>query len=440
MEFCVLSPFALKDLLRNPALERRLREKPAGLVRRRASSLNCYLPDGTATPHRRVTGAHLDPDSPEMHRAAMTLASSLLHAVYEDGVPARILISPARYSDKVLANYCQSLAKRALGSPGLDLVSPLLVPYLLGGMTYKGVEDLAHRAMEVMEFFPEPLGKPVMARALGTVGFGVGIPHIHSDDRVDATYVEPAKKRYNNLSHAQEYLLDLPAGNSYARLLLDKGAYDAALRPALTAMKLEVLEEVDRLLSPHGGEMTPFAASKRLLFTPTEQMFNRAVRRVFEKPWMDLDLIGDNDSRDHDGEVLIARLIIQRLSHKVLKSEKLSATTLVGMSLLTGVSVANWAKFAVLDLSRRGETFITEETVRQVIEIAGVSPYFTCAGELEDAAMMLRYQDLNKAKWARRLQSPNRQLWSTRGTFYQNGLTVEGNATYKHKPFSLLSD
>lgn len=442
MEFRMVSPHTLQELTKSRALERRLKDKPAGSTRRKASSLNCYLPAGDATPHRRITGCHLDPDSDEMMQAAMVLAGSLLHALDESSVPARILVSPVRYGPKVLTAYCQMLIKHAFGKPTLSMISPLLVPYLLGGMPYKGVEDLAHKALDVMDFFPEPQGKSVMARALSCVGFGAGVPHIHEDECVDASYVEPVKKRYNNLSYQQEFLLNLPSPASYARQLIDKGAYQESLRRTLTAMKLEVLDEAERLLDPAGGEMTEFAARGRMDVARNDRsmLFARAVRRVFEKPWAELDLSGDNGDRFNDLEVLIARLIIQRLSHKVLKSDKLSATTLVGMSLLTGVSVANWAQFAVYDLRRRGETFLTADTLDEVVSIIEVSPHFNCEQELRGMAVELRYGDIEKAKWARRLQSPNRPLWSRNSKFYQNGIDLNGFPTYTHKPFSLSRD
>ncbi|QBJ04454.1 hypothetical protein HOV23_gp119 [Pseudomonas phage Lana] len=438
MEFSLLSPYTLAERVKSSALERR--KEPKALVRRRASSLNCYLPEGTSAPHRRVTGALIEPDSPAMIHAAMTLASSLLHALGHGGVPARILISPARYSDKVLASYCGTLIKAALGEPTMDRISPLLVPYLLGGMTYKGVEDLAHRAAEVMEFFPEPQGKSTMARALSSVGFGADVPHMHNDADLDPDYVEPPRKRYNNLSYQQEFLLNLPPTDSYARLLIERGAYDATLRGSLSAVKVGIINTAEVLMDPAGGEMTVVSAKGRLSADSTPFTFGRAVRRVFEKPWLELDLSGEPESRNADLEILIARMIIQHLSHKVLKTDRLSATTLVGMSLVTGISIANWAEFAVYDLERRGETFITAETVEEVIAMVEVSPHYTCDQRLRAAALSLHHHNTDKLKWARRLQSPNRPLWSSNGAFYVNGIDLKGFHTYKHKPFSLSRD
>jgi hypothetical protein len=440
MEFSLVSPYQLKERLEKPILERLRNKKPAG-TRSRRIGLNCYLPlgDSNLRASHRITGAHLDPDGPEMLHAAMTYAGTLLDALGHGSVGKRILIGPARYGDKVLTKYCETLIKAALGERTLDLVSPLLVSYLLGGIPISTLEELAWKAMDLMDFFPEPYVPTPLARALPIVGFGAQFPHLHVDECYDSSYEEPGKK-YAHLSLKQQYLLELPAAESYARLLINQGAYPATLRRTLTAMKLAVMAEATRLMDPEGGEMTEYAAQGRRPVLVDDIIFSRAVRRVFEKPWLELDLSGRNEDRISDAEVVTARLIIQRLNHKVLKSSKLSAVTLVGMSLLTGISVANWAEFAVYDLKRRGETFLTAETLDEVVEMLQVSPYFTCEQQLRGAATDLRYADLGKAKWARRLQSPNRPLWSGPGTFYVSGLNGKGLPVYRHKPFSLSSD
>jgi hypothetical protein len=439
MEFSLVSPYQLKAKLERPALER-LRNKPPKASRHRAHSLNCYLPAGNESASHRVTGATIGADSDEMMHAAMTYAGSLLDALGLGSKPARILIGPARYGDKVLTAYCNVLIKAALGERGVDLVSPLLVSYLLGGIPISAVEELAHKAVDLMEFFPDPyVPNKQLARQLPILGFGAQFPHIHADECYDASYEEPPKK-YNHINFKQQYLLDLPASSSYARLLINQGAYPATLRRTLTAMKLEVMAEATRLMDPDGGEMTEFAARGRNDLVVDDVVFTRAVRRVFEKPWEDLDLKGTNEDRLHDAEVVTARLIIQRLNHKVLKTAKMSAVTFVGMSLLTGVSVANWAEFAVYDFRRRGETFITPEVIEEAIEMLQVSPHFKCEQQLRGAATELRYNHLAKAKWARRLQSPRAPLWSSNGTFYITGVLSQGGYTYRHKPFSLSSD
>lgn len=432
------APQTFTLLTRRAAMERL--SKPAKPVKTgRVTNLACYAPLGEQAAVRRILGGHLAPDGPDMEACSAVFASSLLNALTTKEPGTRILIGPARYSDRILQRYCSMLAKTAFGEPGQDLISPALVPYLLGGITTKAVEELAHRALEVMDFFPDPLTKFTLARALNGVGFGAQLPHDHYDERCDANYVEPPKK-YNHLSFRQEYLLNLPRTGSYAHILITKGAYDSSLRRTITGMKLEVMEETRRLLDPGAGEMTELAARQRRPVQVTDASFIRAVHRVFRKPWMELDLSGLQENALIDIEILMARLIIHRLTYKTLKSDKMSAETLVGISLLTGVSLANWTEFAVYDLRRRGDTFITPEAIEQAIHIVEVSPHFTCEQQLRGAATEIRYQGAEKQRWARRLQSPTRPLWSSNGRFYVNGIDANGLPTYVHKPFSLSTD
>jgi hypothetical protein len=392
------------------------------------ANFGCYLPAGEARPAYRILGSHLGDDSPEMLTAASLFAGSLLDALGLDtGAPERILIGPARYSDRILAQYCAWLQKPAFGLPGADLISPALVPYLLGGIPIKTVEKLAHRALEVMEFFPSPLKVCTLPNALALVGFGAR-PHIHHD-------VE-AVKRYNHLSRRQEYLLELPRTGSYARLLIDHGAYAASTREKIAKLQPDIIHEVERLLDPDGGEMGEFAAEQRAPVKITPLMFNRAVRRVFEKPWADLDLRGDQQQFHHDAEVLIARELIKNFA----SADKMSAQTLVGISLLTGVSIANWTEFAVYDLRRRGETFITAEAIEEAIAIAEVSPHFRCGEAMYDAATQIKFASTEKAAWARRLRSTRQPLWSTNGLLYQSGRDSHGLPTFKHKPYRVSED
>jgi hypothetical protein len=367
-----------------------------------------------------------------MEAAAAVFASSLLDALGEASKPERSLIGPARYSDRILAKYCRWLQKSAFGLPGVDLVSPALVPYLLGGIPIKAVEDLAHRALEVMDFFPDPLSDYTLGK-FAAVGFGAR-PHIHHDVEVI--------KRFSNFSFRQEFILDLPRTGSYSRLLIDSGAYGASARRKIAMIQPQIIAEVEQLLDPESGEMGEVAAHGREPLKVTALMFNRAVRRVFERPWAELDLSGDPADFHADAEVLLARRLIVHLTSKERQREKdtVSAQTLVGMSLLTGISLANWTEFAVYDLRRRGETFLTAEAIEAAIRIAEVSPYFRCAEAMTEAATEIKFASMEKAAWARRLRSGRQPLWSTSGRFYQNGLDGDGLPTFKHKPYRLSDD
>lgn len=393
----------------------------------RSHSMACYVPPGDGQASRRVTGSHLDPDSIEMEAAAVLFATGL-HQTLQLGIgKTRSLIGPARYGDKVLAKYCQMLLKSALGLPSEHVehpISPLLVPYLLGGIPWNTVEKLCHRALEVLDIPVEPFRKETLNKAVSNVGFGAHLPHRHLDsvlkyDCNNELVEMEVDKKFPHLSYRQDYLLNLPREAGYAQILIQNGAYDATLRRQLASWKPEMMAEVERLLDPAGGEMSAMFGANR---SPVEGMndvtFRRAVRRVFEQPWNQLDLIGgDQSTALADAEVLLARQIIRRISY----NETMTAESLIGMSLLTGVSVANWTQFAIEDRDRRGESFLTAEELERAIEILEMMPHFNCGDMLNNHLIELRFEPeimAGKRKWARRLQSAASPLWSTNGMYY----------------------
>lgn len=426
-----LTPYQVVEI-ENP------RVQPKKPKRRRSNSLACYVPLGDAQASRRVTGSHLDPDSFEMEAAAVDFASGLVQAIHQGGGVTRSIIGPARYSDRVLAKYCGMLVKGAFGmpvNPSAPPISPALVPYLLGGIPLNVVEELCYRALEVMDFFPDPLVKSTWQRAVSGIGFGAHIPHAHHDTvikyGVDGQPVEvEVAKTYNHLSFRQDFLLNLPREGSYATILIKQGAYSDTLRRQLAAWKPQMMAEVEELLDPGAGHMTEYAAKDRRAPVLTDWTFRGAVERVFQKPWHQLNLNGRPENVLADAEVLLARKIIQKITY----NDQISAETLIGMSLLTGVSVVNWVQFAVDDRARRGMTFLQGDEVDRAVEMLDVSPHFTCKAEMLGLAAQLRIQHVNH-KWARRLQSPNLPLWSTTSSYYLSGYDSHDNPRYTHKAF-----
>lgn len=411
--------------------------------RRRSHTLACYVPPGEGQASRRVTGVHLDPDGIDMEASLYHFATGLLEAIQQGRGQTRSLVGPLRASDRLLAKYCQILIKSALGKPTEFLeppLSPAIVPYLLGGITWAATEQLCYRALEVMEFMPEPLDKPCLSKAMSNIGFGAHIHHDHTDHLIRYTAentveLVEVEKRHAHLSHRQDFLLNLPRDKGFALQLIQHGAYGDGLRRQLASWKPELIAEVETLLDPKGGEMSELAARGRVGVTIPDLTFQRAVRRVFEQDWDQLDLVcGDEGTVLLDAEVLLARRMICKLSY----NDKMTAEVLVGMSLLTGVSIVNWVRFAINDRDRRGETFITADEVARAIEMVEIQYGYDCDAELNNALMQLRFDPANlpgKQKWARRLQSPVNPLWSTNGMYYRVGVNHDGLPLFKPKPF-----
>lgn len=444
MNFKTLTKEEVKGLV--PATPKR----PArGIKRVRANDLACYTPAGSAQASRRITGSHLDPDSKEMETAVLYFAEGLLDAMGQGRGGIRSIIGPARCSDRILERYCRKLLKSAMGKRSEfhdHPISPLLVQYLVGGVPWKNIDALIYRALGLLDFYTQPMGVTTLATATQVLGFGDNIRHQHRDTTIkydidNLPYEAEFDKVHAHLSFRQDFLVHLPKTGSYASMLIREGAYDDGLRRQIASWKPAIMAQAERLIDPAGGEMSQKVADgdygPKLAVAATDEQFIRAVRRVFEKDWDELDLLAvDPIDRFHDIEVLMARLLIQRMGY----APQITAQQLVGMSVLTGVSIANWTAFAVKDKQRRGETFITAGTVAEIIELCQGQAGFGEEVEQElrsDMYVLDNPTELAaaKRKWARRLQSPNNPLWSTNGLYYQVGATHHGVPICKPKPF-----
>lgn len=431
MNFSVLPPYRVAEIEAAP-----VKPRPFG-KRRRTHSLNCYVPAGEGQASRRVTGVHLDPDGEDMAGSLTLFAGSLLDAIQRGTGRTRSLVGPLRASDRLLERYCRTLLKSALGKPTRAVdepVSPSVVPYLLGGITWASVEQLCYRALEVMDFAPEPMGATSLNRAMSVIGFGPRMKHKHKDEVIsygldNKVELKPKDKRHAHLSQRQDFLLALPEDDGFAQYILEYGAYDDTLRRQVAAMKPEIMLEVERLLDPESGVMNKWMLDNvvpvREAVKPLDVSYRYAVERVFNKDWDQLDLqCGGPGSGQGDAEILMARQIIKRLAY----NDRIKAEVLIGMSLLTGVSVMNWLNYAQEDLKRRGETFIELAEVERALEMLEGFPGFDCVEEFERLIIDWRYpgervgiERQTKRKWARRLQSLLNPLWSTNGLYYQVG-------------------
>lgn len=442
--FRTLTAIQVENLLKprdSKRAPRPKKERPNALGR--GNGLYAYIPSGEGQCSRRVTGATLKPDSPEMLAAAVYFATGLhrntIGMLGDPGEEYRSLIGPARYSMGILAKYCGILIKGALGPRQRlladDMISPALVPYLLGGCPTKTAETLCYQAIEVMDMGafsePKPVSKADFQRTLTILGFGPNVRH-------DEPVIVMAPNPHNHISLRQHLLLTLPRGADYAKLLIKNGAFGDSQYRVLADYKDSVIAHAEALLDPKGGEMTAMAAKDRSRVLLYDNDYWAAVRLVFEQRWDRLDLSGKMEDGVQDGRVLMARNIIYRTAY----NDRLPAEVLVGMSLLTGISIAHWTKYAVQDHIRRGETFVRSTEIERVADIAGVSPHYSTElhDQLTKDATVLRELERGETRWPRKLMSPNQPLWSTTGSFYLERFDGDDVPVYKHKPFSVRED
>lgn len=388
----------------------------------------------------------------------------------------RTLIDPSYFSDRYLKLYLERLAPFATAHSSTSLIdppSPRLAAYLLNGMTLMALEELCHRAMEVLEV-TTPEVDATLSDAMACVGFGEGANHTHFDSlkasdfnwqlhedhdiylrRRDKLEAEGAVKTTENLSIRQNFLIkDLPRNGSFAMgLLSGQGAYQAAEQQMIARIKPIILKEVADLFNgPTDMGMSEFkykellgtnVSAYRAAIAFDNELFSRSVRRVYEKPWIELDFHADFSNLSTDVEVMIARRLIARMSsgkRGVKKVICISAVVLLGLALLTGIPVGKWVAFALMDLSRRGETFITPETLDEVIEMLEMSEVGVraqaCIAELREYQVALRSTENEfKSRFAWKLRRGTRPFWSamTYGpdSYYLTGYNTKDEPTYK---------
>jgi len=381
-----------------------------------------FVPDGYGLNSKlRAVGSHLPADHPDLAKGALILSDSLLATQGMSTAQGNTLISPATLSDIELRKYGERLRDAATMNPDdtpLTMQSPAIVPYLLGGIPLTGVEKLVTRMLGVMEMFPED-EDGTFAASTKAVGFAPGQSHFHTDWRGAQTD--------NNLSHRQDYLVNEVRFGNWVDTLLMAGAYNGTMRKRMTGIKAGAVAWVQTLLDPRTGEMTEFAAQHRRSVQVTDRDFAMAVLRAYERPWSELDLTGGFTIAEvtRDTEVLLARYIIAKQATTI----KMSAQTLAGISLLTGISMAKFTEFAVYDQARRGETFITGEAIDQALDLLGMSGEVRCERSLREHAITLRYADGPDRLRAKRLRSLKKPLWSSNGAFYK----LNNRGFFKHK-------
>jgi hypothetical protein len=388
----------------------------------------------------------------------------------------RTLVDPARYSRKYLRMYLERLAPFATAhssTSNIDPVSPRLAAFLLGGMTLGALEVLCHDAMDVLEI-PTPVVDATLVDAMTHVGYGIHADHSHFDllradlfnwrlhEDHDAylrrqgtlTYVEPSRIT-TAMSQRQHYLVyELPHGASFASALLaGKGAYQGAEQQVIAKMKPFLLRDVTHLFNgPTDQGMTEFMYERlvdgnltkyRQAIALDDAQFSRAVRRVYEKPWAELDFHATTSHISDDVEVMIARMIISRLASSRRSQAKpvlISAVVLLGMALLTGIPICKWIAFALQELDRRGETFINDKTLDEVIEMLEMSEIGQkagpCIAEIREYQVALRSTESEyKARFAWKLRRGSRPFWTAQTygpeTYYLEGYGDKDEPVYK---------
>lgn len=376
--------------------------------------------------------------------------------------PGRSLIGPGALPPAQFRKYLQTLAGSALNHSDTSpypVCGPRTVALLLGGLSFYEVEVLCEEALAELDFEDQEVD-PTLSDAMAAVGYGDKLNHHHYDHfLLSQLYPLPAEDKvaYENrlkrlrkgavhnhrlFSHRRLWLAESTEG-PFADYLACNSGYGADLAPRIKRMKPAVMIDAYQALNMD-SPLIQEESAKRIKRDygvehwtnsthPTNEQFAQAVRMVFEGKWSKLALTGDPGQ---DMPKVMARLIIRQLcvSAQVRLREpvQINARCLIGMSLLTGIPTGKFVQFAIEDQRRRGETFMSRETVEQVLELVDTSGVFQKAQaewmeELTQLGIELEAEKKPaEAYWAQKLRALSYPLFSPESYYNVVKLTNEG--------------
>lgn len=383
----------------------------------------------------------------------------------------RSLVPPLTWSDVNLRRYLIHLTPLALSASKVstypDSLSPRMALLFLGGMGTGALEELTERAMEVLHFEDETVD-PTLNYAMRLIGFGAGQRHSHADgvnlQKMEAFIGEDTSDYLKRITGSEPPMPPLHFDSAkhgiatyylrhtvgpFATLVSNGDNYRFELLRKVTRHKWWVIAKTRELFNPYAEHIPE--ASRDALATPREWLdstqpghveFSNAVRMVFEQPWHKLDLTG---ALKHDVVKVMAKLLIYRLGRGVRKTASedstvptMSARALVGISLLTGVPTPIYVRFALDELRRRGETFLTPDIVRRAVTLVDESEdVFQYASsewmeEMNHLAMQLEhYQHEPRAYFAGMLRRGTKPLTSSQGVYQIIGHRDDDEPIYK---------
>lgn len=373
-------------------------------------------------------------------------ANQLLRALKQTAPPPsdlfevqRALLTPDTFNDDQLADYLLTLASSAVADPATqppDPISPVVIPHLLRGVSTTQLDVLVHRSLTLLDAYPTP--EPCQFNeSTMFVGFG---PHVSHNVRPNPT--DPV---YPKLNQFQTNWRLTPTGEDPLDLLLLYGAPAAHTAKKVDKIRPDVLKQVNALLTPGAvaDSISQFMHTKVGMREATYHDYMRAVDRVFRGNWDELLIKATRESLTQDIEVVCARVIITTLlrrSNALSRSPAtLSAQWLVGLCMLSGVSLGKMAEFAKLDMQRRGECFTTPEALTQalaIVESTELGAWNRCEQYVFSVVQTLKYADPVKAAIAKRLRKSRNPLWSSTAESYH----LRESGSYIKQPEDLVAD
>lgn len=253
-----------------------------------------------------------------------------------------------------------ALRSTALFPPDMRAISPRMSCNLLLG-SYNSVDRAVARWLASAGIDHD---SPSLAQALAHVGYGEV-----QDDGLPPFHRRPERVKRSGYSTRQSLVLDLagPEGTlPLSHAILRSTLYEDDLAKRLIEVKEGVLERLRELAVEVRGVAPDVAQMIEDGDIPYEGAAERVVRGVWD---LDLGVLDDGVSTadpDDDLMALTCRVIVAALG---TGHAYIGAPTLFALAVLSGVSPAAYVRYALLDLERRGVTYLTAATVGQLAEL-----------------------------------------------------------------------
>ena len=253
-----------------------------------------------------------------------------------------------------------ALRSTALFPPDMRAISPRMSCNLLLG-SYNSVDRAVARWLASAGIDHD---SPSLAQALAHVGYGEV-----QDATLPLFHRRPERVKRSGYSTRQSLVLDLagPEGTlPLSHAVLRATLYEDDLAKRLDEVRevvIERLQELALLVKAAAPEVAD-------LILDGDIPFDDAAERVVRGRWsFGLGVLDEGRSTadpDDDLMALTCRMIVAALG---TGHAYIGAPTLFALAVLSGVSPAAYVRYALLDLERRGVTYLTAATVGQLAEL-----------------------------------------------------------------------
>ena len=215
------------------------------------------------------------------------------------------------------------------------------------------------------------LGEPKRyGLALALVLTGYGIEQDQRLPRFQRTALRPKRAGYNA---RQSLILDLAAGTDpFSQAILTHTLFEDDLVPRLHTSQATVeerMQQMAKVLEEKHPNLCPDVVS---LLKEEPIPYAKAADKVLREPWdFPIGTVFEGQVDGDPDEIvfnLTCRMIVNVMTSDGQRRE-LPEEVLFALALLTGISPAAFVRYAIVDLERRGTTYLRSPTIRELAQM-----------------------------------------------------------------------